>query len=225
VRGQAASRFSAAEVERPLVARRPVFTPDLAVGAYELLTAVPVEAIYEERLAGLVISAVADVGLPTLVGNRQAVIPISRDFVERGFPRLLPAGKVIFAVSDALAADPGIAAQLRQLSGSGYRVLVEQPASLDALSVAQIAAFDAGSEPDKATAAVAAAAAATADGTKRRRARAGRSLLPIGVHLVHRLLPGPATPVRGRPGRRAPHLPPAADRGATEPCLRPGHAG
>lgn len=155
LRGRAASRFSAAEMERPLVARRPVFTRDLGVGAYELLTAVPVGAISEERLAGLVISAVADIGLPTLVGNRPAVIPISRGFVERGFPRLLPAGKVIFAVSDELAGDPDISAQLRRLSGSGYRVLVEQPSSLQALSVARIAAFDATSDPDKAAAAVA----------------------------------------------------------------------
>jgi hypothetical protein len=40
------------DAERPLVARRPIFTRDLTVAAYELLTAVPLGPISDERLAG-----------------------------------------------------------------------------------------------------------------------------------------------------------------------------
>jgi EAL and modified HD-GYP domain-containing signal transduction protein len=157
--GRGSARFAAPDVERPLVARRPVFTRDLTVAAYELLTAVPVGAISEERLAGLVISAVADVGLPTLVGNRPAVIPVSREFVDRDFPRLLPSGKVIFAVSAALAGDGDIARKLRGLTAGGYRVMVEQPSSCEQYSVAQVAAFDVDCDPDEVAAAAAGVAA------------------------------------------------------------------
>jgi c-di-GMP phosphodiesterase len=146
-----------ADAERPLVARRPIFTRDLTVAAYELLTAVPLGPISDERLAGLVISAVADVGLPALVGNRQAVIPVSRRFLERGFTRLLPAGKVIFAVPDELAAEPGIADHLRGLPADGYRVLVEQPSTAAAVELADLVSFDAAESPEAAAQAVGAA--------------------------------------------------------------------
>jgi c-di-GMP phosphodiesterase len=137
-------------MERPLVARRPLFTRDLAVSAYELLTAAPVGPIDDERLAGLVISAVADVGLPTLVGAMPAVIPVSRRFLERGFTRLLPAGKVIFAVPDELASDPAIAEHLRGLPAEGHRVLVEQPSTAAAAKLADLASFDAAASPESA---------------------------------------------------------------------------
>jgi EAL and modified HD-GYP domain-containing signal transduction protein len=145
------------DAERPLVARRPIFTRDLTVAAYELLTAVPLGPISDERLAGLVISAVADVGLPALVGNRHAVIPVSRRFLERGFTRLLPAGKVIFAVPDELAAEPGIADHLRGLPADGYRVLVEQPSTAAAVELADLVSFDAAQSPEAAAQAVGAA--------------------------------------------------------------------
>ncbi len=151
-RGVASRRTG--DAERPLVARRPIFTRDLTVAAYELLTGVPACPISEERLAGLVISAVADVGLPTLVGSRPAVIPVSRRFLERGFTRLLPAGKVIFAVSGELASEPDIAALLLRLPADGHRVLVEQPSSPSALALADMAAFDAGASPEAAAEAV-----------------------------------------------------------------------
>ncbi|HYW29360.1 MAG TPA: HDOD domain-containing protein [Gaiellales bacterium] len=146
-----------ADAERPLVARRPIFTRDLTVAAYELLTAVPLAPISDERLAGLVISAVADVGLPALVGTRQAVIPVSRRFLERGFTRLLPAGKVIFAVADELASEPGIAEHLRGLPADGYRVLVEQPSTPAAVELADLVSFDADASPEAAAEAVGAA--------------------------------------------------------------------
>ncbi|HEY0389907.1 MAG TPA: HDOD domain-containing protein [Gaiellales bacterium] len=140
---RAPARRPASDVERPLVARRPIFTRDLTVAAYELLTAAPAGPIGDERLAGLVISAVADVGLPALVGTRPAVVPVSRRFVERGFTRLLPAGKVVFAVDDELASDAAIAGQLGALAADGYRLLVEQPTTTRAFALAYIAAFDA----------------------------------------------------------------------------------
>jgi EAL and modified HD-GYP domain-containing signal transduction protein len=142
------------DAERPLVARRPLFTRDLTVSAYELLTAVPAGPISDERLAGLVISAVADVGLPALVGIRPAVIPVSRHFLERGFTRLLPAGKVIFSVADELACDPAIADHLRGLPADGYRVLVEQPSTPAAAALANLLSFDAAASPEAAAQAV-----------------------------------------------------------------------
>jgi EAL and modified HD-GYP domain-containing signal transduction protein len=142
------------DVERPLIARRPIFTRDLTVSAYELLTAAPAGPIGDERLAGLVISAVADVGLPALVGSRPAVVPVNRRFLERGFARLLPGGRIIFALDDELASDDAFADHLRALSADGYRLLVEQPSTPRALAVAQIAAFDASREPESAVAAI-----------------------------------------------------------------------
>jgi c-di-GMP phosphodiesterase len=147
VRGRSAPRH-AGEAERPLVARRPIFTRDLTVSAYELLTAVPARQISDERLAGLVISAVADVGLPALVGSRPAVIPVSRQFLERGFTRLLPVGKVLFAVSAELASDQAIADHLRGIRGDGHRVLVEQPSTPATLALADLASFDASASPE-----------------------------------------------------------------------------
>jgi EAL and modified HD-GYP domain-containing signal transduction protein len=97
------------------------------------------------------------VGLPALVGNRQAVIPVSRRFLERGFTRLLPAGKVIFAVPDELAAEPGIADHLRGLPADGYRVLVEQPSTAAAVELADLVSFDAAESPEAAAQAVGAA--------------------------------------------------------------------
>ena len=154
--GRAAQRH-AGDAERPLVARRPLFTRDLTVSAYELLTAVPLGPISDERLAGLVISAVADVGLPALVGGRPAVIPVSRRFLERGFTRLLPAGKVIFSVGDDLASDPATANHLRGLPAEGYRVLVEQPSTRTAVELADLVSFDAAGSPEAAAEAVGAA--------------------------------------------------------------------
>ena len=144
-RAGAGSRFAAVGVERPLVARRPVFTRDLEVAAYELFTAFPVTPISEERLAGLVISAVADVGLPTLVGVKQALIPASREFLERDFARLLPSDRVTLAFADSLTADPAMAERLAGLSTSGYRLLVEDASSEAAMRLADIVSYDASS--------------------------------------------------------------------------------
>jgi c-di-GMP phosphodiesterase len=144
-RAGAGSRFAAVGVERPLVARRPVFTRDLEVAAYELFTAFPVTPISEERLAGLVISAVADVGLPTLVGVKPALIPASRQFIERDFARLLPSDRVTLAVADGLVADPGLAERLAGLATSGYRLLIEDASTEEATRLADIVSYDASS--------------------------------------------------------------------------------
>jgi c-di-GMP phosphodiesterase len=141
----AGSRFAAVGVERPLVARRPVFTRELEVAAYELFTAFPVTPISEERLAGLVISAVADVGLPTLVGGRPALIPASRQFIERDFARLLPSDRVTLVVADGLAADPALAERLASLATSGYRLLIEDASTEEATRLADIVSYDASS--------------------------------------------------------------------------------
>jgi EAL and modified HD-GYP domain-containing signal transduction protein len=102
-----------------LVARQPIYDPNLKVVAYELLvqrhdgTSVAEEAETT--------STISEIGL-NLVAGQPAYIPVTRVFLLEGFATALPADRVVLAVGPDLQLDQTARDALAELVASGYRV-------------------------------------------------------------------------------------------------------
>jgi EAL and modified HD-GYP domain-containing signal transduction protein len=98
-----------------LVARQPVYDPNLKVVAYELL-------VQGDDAAGAEASStIAEVGLNLVVGH-PAYIPVTRGFLLEGFARALPSDRVVLAVGADLQLDRAALDAVRELVADGYRL-------------------------------------------------------------------------------------------------------
>jgi EAL and modified HD-GYP domain-containing signal transduction protein len=98
-----------------LVARQPVYDPNLNVVAYELL-------VQGDHAAGAdASSTIAEIGLNLVVGH-PAYIPVTRGFLLEGFARALPSDRVVLAVGPGLQLDRAALDAVRELVADGYRL-------------------------------------------------------------------------------------------------------
>jgi EAL and modified HD-GYP domain-containing signal transduction protein len=98
-----------------LVARQPVYDPNLKVVAYELLVQGDDAADAEAS------STIAEIGLSLVVGH-PAYIPVTRGFLLEGFARALPSDRVVLAVGADLHLDRAALDAVRELVADGYRL-------------------------------------------------------------------------------------------------------
>ena len=102
-----------------LVARQPVYDPQLKVVAYELLVQrTDGSTVVEEADAT---STISELGL-NLVAGHPAYIPVTRVFLLEGFATALPAERVVLAVGPELELDQTASDALAELVASGYRL-------------------------------------------------------------------------------------------------------
>jgi c-di-GMP phosphodiesterase len=113
------------------VARQPVYDRDRNVVAYELLfrggadatTASVVDA--QSATGEAALTAMADIGLDTLVGGRRALVNVSRSFLLGEQVLALPPDRVGLEVLESVEPDPQVMARLRELAGRGYQILLD----------------------------------------------------------------------------------------------------
>jgi EAL and modified HD-GYP domain-containing signal transduction protein len=102
-----------------LVARQPVYDPNLKVVAYELLVQrSDGSTATEEADASHTIS---EIGLNLVVGH-PAYIPVTRDFLLEGYATALPPGRVVLAVCRDLQLDRAARDAIEELVSGGYQL-------------------------------------------------------------------------------------------------------
>ncbi|MCE9594327.1 MAG: EAL domain-containing protein [Planctomycetes bacterium] len=113
-----------------LLARQPILDRDLRVAGYELLFrgtdehAALVDGA-DQATASVIVRALLDVGLDTLIGSSRAWINVSRDFlVTRAFLSLPPERVVIEVLEDVTAEEPVLAA-MRDARQRGFRIALD----------------------------------------------------------------------------------------------------
>jgi EAL and modified HD-GYP domain-containing signal transduction protein len=116
-----------------LVARQPVYDPNLKVVAYELLVqrGDGSNAAQEADAS----STISEIGLNLVVGH-PAYIPVTRAFLLEGFATALPAARVVLAVQPDLQLDQPALDAVRELVAGGYRLALmdyERDGSLEPL--------------------------------------------------------------------------------------------
>jgi c-di-GMP-related signal transduction protein len=129
--GAAIARRSAPSAWPTYVARQPVYDRNRNVVAYELLfrggadatTASVVDAQAATGEAAL--TAMADIGLDTLVGGRRALVNVSRSFLLGEQVLALPPDRVGLEVLESVEPDAEVLARLRELAGRGYQILLD----------------------------------------------------------------------------------------------------
>jgi EAL and modified HD-GYP domain-containing signal transduction protein len=115
--------------DRILLARQPILDTDDRTVAYELLY----RPIAESGLLGdpvaatasVIVSALSDVGLDTLVGSRTAYLNVTRDFVLNVPTLELPPERVVLELVEDQHIDDALLQGLQQLVRSGFRIALD----------------------------------------------------------------------------------------------------
>jgi len=129
--GAAIERRSAPSAWPTYVARQPVYDRDRNVVAYELLfrgaaDATTASVIDAQAATGeAALTAMADIGLDTLVGGRRALVNVSRSFLLGEQVLALPPERVGLEVLESIEPDAEVMARLRDLAGRGYQILLD----------------------------------------------------------------------------------------------------
>src|SRR5215213_539012 len=113
------------------VARQPIFDPRLEVAAYELLfrgsNTIDRALISDndEATSTVVINAFTELGLDTVVGDRNAWVNVSRDFVLQSMAFALPRDRVVLELLEDQAVDQPLIDALGLLRADGYKIALD----------------------------------------------------------------------------------------------------
>lgn len=112
------------------VARQPIFQPDAEPYGYELLFRSGQENradVLDPNTSTLdvISSALFEVGLDELTGNRPAFVNFTRDLLVERVPDLLPPDKVIVEILENVAPEWQVLAACKQLKAAGYRLALD----------------------------------------------------------------------------------------------------
>jgi c-di-GMP phosphodiesterase len=102
-----------------LIARQPVFDPQLRVVAYELIVQRDDGSSAREEADAS--STISEIGL-SLVMGQPAYIPVTRGFLLEGFATALPADRVVLAIRPDLQLDRAACDSIEELVADGYRL-------------------------------------------------------------------------------------------------------
>lgn len=111
------------------IARQPVFDRQKGVFGYELLFRSSLENYFKPQDSRLSTEFVVDnflmFGLQTLTGGRRALINCTRDFLLRGYPFLLPPGRIVVELLEDIPPDPEVIDSCRKLKDAGYMLALD----------------------------------------------------------------------------------------------------
>ena len=114
-------------MDRVLLSRQPICHADLTMFGYELLfrDSDADRAIIrdeDEATAQVVVNTLMEIGLQQMVGNHNAFINVSRDFLLSDFCEALPPDRVFLELLDPIEMDPALDKRVDQLMEMGYRL-------------------------------------------------------------------------------------------------------
>ena len=113
------------------VARQPIYDRHLRTVGYELLfrtadaTCAGDDLDADAASASALVTALADIGLDTLVGDAVAFVNAGRGFIVDGLIRVCPPGRVVVEVLESVAADAEVVDALRALVADGYAIALD----------------------------------------------------------------------------------------------------
>lgn len=111
------------------VARQPVLDRDEQVAGYELLyrstTSAPAALDAEGATSKVIVRALADIGLERLVGEKLALVNVTREFLLGVRPLPLPPERVVLELLEGQLVDDELLDVLAELRGCGFRVALD----------------------------------------------------------------------------------------------------
>ena len=111
------------------VARQPVLDRDEQVAGYELLyrstTSAPAALDAEGATSKVIVRALADIGLERLVGEKLALVNVTREFLLGVRPLPLPPERVVLELLEGQLVDDELLDVLAELHGCGFRVALD----------------------------------------------------------------------------------------------------
>ena len=134
------------------VGRQPIFDRNLAVVAYELLFRADTEdgsaefTNADQATASVLVNTFVEIGLDTVVGNKQAFLNFTRGLLTQDYGRVFPPDRVVLEVLEDVEVDEDLLRGIQGLSQSGYTIALDdfthQENLLPLLSVADIIKVD-----------------------------------------------------------------------------------
>jgi EAL and modified HD-GYP domain-containing signal transduction protein len=110
------------------LARQPIYDRELNVFAYELLFRDPSGAAAldnEVATASTMMTALADVGLKALVGERLALVNVTERFVLDDYAVLIPSERIAFELLEDTAPSGTVVERLRALGARGQMIVLD----------------------------------------------------------------------------------------------------
>jgi EAL and modified HD-GYP domain-containing signal transduction protein len=136
---------------RAYLGRQAIFTADLELFAYELLYRNSAEnrAVFDDAdaaVASTLLTALADLGLDAVAGDRPVFVNLTADYVLGRRPLPLVPGRVFLEVLEDVPATPEVLDALRRFRGRGYQIALDDfvvtPANQALLELADIVKVD-----------------------------------------------------------------------------------
>lgn len=120
------------------IARQPIFDRELDVVGYELLFRganqnVAIISDHDEATSTVVMNAFTEIGLDNVVGDRDAWINVSRDFLLGGLARALPRGRVVLELLEDQQVDDALVEALEDHRARGYAIALDDFTGSDEL--------------------------------------------------------------------------------------------
>jgi EAL and modified HD-GYP domain-containing signal transduction protein len=121
-------------VTEVFLARQPILDRQLRVAAYELLyrsgdvehaLVGDEEGHHEGATATVAINALTEIGLERLVGEHQAWLNVSREFVLDGLAMSLPRGRMVLELLEDQCVDERLIASLSELRAAGFALALD----------------------------------------------------------------------------------------------------
>ncbi|HHJ81166.1 MAG TPA: HDOD domain-containing protein, partial [Candidatus Tenderia electrophaga] len=134
-----------------LIARQPIYNRTQHVFGYELLyqpgkDSKQISVGDEAPAAQVILDALTEIGIDNLVGQRQAFVRLSRDFISGKYPLPLPQGRLVIDVAADMAVDAGVIDGIEFFVKQGYTIAIGSytysEASLPLLALVNIIKLD-----------------------------------------------------------------------------------
>jgi EAL and modified HD-GYP domain-containing signal transduction protein len=138
-------------MERILVSRQPIFGSDMSKLGYELLFRNSDEdrasfSDGDQATAEVIVNTFMEIGLDEMVGRHLAFINFDRNLILGSYCECLPRDRVVLEILKSVELDAAILQKLRLLRANGYRIALENPATMELpaplLEVASFVKFD-----------------------------------------------------------------------------------
>ncbi len=133
------------------IARQPIYDRENRVYGYEILyrSSADNRARFdnpERATSQVLMNLLMDIGLQSLVGNHQAFVNYTRDFLTADIPMLFPPGQVTIEILEDVQGDEPVVAAAKRLAGLGYDIALDDfiysPEKEPLLAIARIVKID-----------------------------------------------------------------------------------
>jgi len=112
------------------IGRQPIYTRDLDVYAYELMSHVATSSYNEPAEADMatsqvIINAFMEIGIDKLVGRKIAFITLTEHFLQSDYELPLPIDKVILKIPDYVSVSDKVIDGANRLASAGYKIALD----------------------------------------------------------------------------------------------------